>query len=341
MGRRQMAARALGRCGLFRTASVRPAGDRLLVFNYHRLRADEDLTVPTFDDGVFHTTASGFARQMVWLAQHTRVLAQDELIRHIVHGEPYTDPRPACAVTFDDGYIDTYTLAFPILRSLGLPAILFLPTDPIDQRQLGWWDHIAYLIRQSPRPVLHLDGLAFCLPDEAQDAMAAFQERMKRWPASRTRDLVPRLAEACGVRLPSTDVQGKELITWDQALELDRGGVAIGSHTASHRVLATLDDEEQALELSRSRERLEQVLGREVTAIGYPVGGAAHLSDRTLALARAAGYEIGFTYLSGFNRFGRIDPLAVRRLAGPEHEDLLEAQVRLPELFTLALGARG
>ena len=48
-------------------------------------------------------------------------------------------------ITFDDGYLDNYQYAFPILRDLGLPAVVFLTTDFVDGVHHFYWDHVADL----------------------------------------------------------------------------------------------------------------------------------------------------------------------------------------------------
>ena len=55
-------------------------------------------------------------------------------------------------ITFDDGYRDNFDLAVPILRERGIPATFFLPTAFLDSPRLPWWDHVAYVIKQTAGP---------------------------------------------------------------------------------------------------------------------------------------------------------------------------------------------
>ena len=60
-------------------------------------------------------------------------------------------------ITFDDGYRDNYTLAFPILRKHGVQAVFFLPTAFIGTGKLPWWDVIAYIIKHSVKKHIHIE----------------------------------------------------------------------------------------------------------------------------------------------------------------------------------------
>ncbi len=74
----------------------------------------------------------------------------------------------------------------------------------------------------------------------------------------------------------------------DQMRELDRGGVAIESHTLTHCVLSDLENDAASYELMESRRRLGKVLGRPVRHLAVPRSGH---NLRVRRLARAAGYE--------------------------------------------------
>jgi len=82
------------------------------------------------------------------------------------------------------------------------------------------------------------------------------------------------------------------LLNADELRGLDPTLVTIGSHTATHARMTTLDEPNSFRELHDSREKLSQLLGREVNAFCFPYGEYNH---RLIDLCREAGYERVFT----------------------------------------------
>jgi peptidoglycan/xylan/chitin deacetylase (PgdA/CDA1 family) len=88
---------------------------------------------------------------------------------------------------------------------------------------------------------------------------------------------------------------------WDGLRELEQRGVRIESHGISHRPLADLEVDEAAREIAISKLHLEEQLGRRVRAFAYVKGSEAHFKSVHVSLLRQAGYELGFTSVSGGN----------------------------------------
>jgi len=109
---------------------------------------------------------------------------------------------------------------------------------------------------------------------------------------------------ANGVHNPTVD--------WDELHELEQLGVRIESHGISHRPLADLELDEAAREITISKLRLEEKLGRKVRAFSYVKGSEAHYKQVHLSLVRQAGYDVAFTAVSGANS-PTSDPLELRR----------------------------
>ena len=101
-------------------------------------------------------------------------------------------------------------------------------------------------------------------------------------------------------------------VDWEELGELERLGVRIESHGISHRPLADLELDEAAREISISKLRLEERLGRPVRAFSYVKGSEADYKPVHPSLVKQAGYDIAFTAVSGANS-PHSDPLQLRR----------------------------
>jgi peptidoglycan/xylan/chitin deacetylase (PgdA/CDA1 family) len=107
-----------------------------------------------------------------------------------------------------------------------------------------------------------------------------------------------------GIRNPTLD--------WGELRELDGAGVRVECHGISHRPVAELALDEAAREIAVSKLRLEDALGRPVQAFAYVKGSEADYRPVHLSLVRQAGYELGFTSVSGANGPGS-DRFRLRR----------------------------
>ena len=96
-------------------------------------------------------------------------------------------------------------------------------------------------------------------------------------------------------------------LDWAELRALQAEGVAIGSHSLSHRDLTRLDDRTLQRELEGSRQRLEDALGAGVHTLSYPFG---RCDARVAAAAAASGYVLGFAMSAPR---GHVHPLALRR----------------------------
>jgi peptidoglycan/xylan/chitin deacetylase (PgdA/CDA1 family) len=327
LGTKAALAELLFRCGLFRMQVQ--AHTRLIIFNYHRIRATGAAPSP-FNNALFGPTEVVFDEQVKWLVEHTRVLSEQELIAAL-HGDRL--PAGRCSmITFDDGYCDNYELAWPILKKYNAPATFFIASGLTDARKLGWWDLIAYLVKRSTLHEIIFDGERYITHADRSPLIAAFVNKMGALPAEQTNDLVERLADACDVQLPSPEVQSRELMTWEQIREIATGGGVIGSHTHTHPVLSRLSGTEQQRELGISREVLRSKTGMDIFSLAYPVGTYAHFTSETKKIAVACGYSVAYSFGTGTNGWP-CDALDVKRISAPQRLSFLAAKASLPAIF--------
>jgi peptidoglycan/xylan/chitin deacetylase (PgdA/CDA1 family) len=98
------------------------------ILGYHRLSHErEPLSV----------APAAFRRQMEAVRAAGLIPISLDRALELLAG-PEIDARYLC-VTFDDGYLDNVEHGEPVLRELGIPATIFLPTGVIDRRSAYFW----------------------------------------------------------------------------------------------------------------------------------------------------------------------------------------------------------
>src|SRR5690348_8103337 len=81
----------------------------------------------------FYIPEDTLVRQLTYLGTGGwEVIDQSRFVKGL--GDPESLPLRSALITFDDGYRSMRTVALPLLRRFGFPAILFVPTNYIGGR---------------------------------------------------------------------------------------------------------------------------------------------------------------------------------------------------------------
>jgi peptidoglycan/xylan/chitin deacetylase (PgdA/CDA1 family)/glycosyltransferase involved in cell wall biosynthesis len=99
--------------------------------------------------GTYVIPAARLASHLTWIKRlGYQVISLDQYINCIK--ENRFPPVRSVVITFDDGYLDNYTSAYPILRNHGMPITIFLVTNFVGQT--NQWDMVSQL---SGRPIMN------------------------------------------------------------------------------------------------------------------------------------------------------------------------------------------
>lgn len=317
MHKRRLLARFLHDTGaLNKVLSVRArtSAPWLSILTYHRFPYRDG--TDAFDDGVIDTSAAEFEEHVRCLKQHFTLIGVDELCLFAQGGAL---PPNSVAITFDDGYLDNYSQALPILKKHDCKAIFFIATSFVSERRLYWWDRVAYQLKQTERTSIELN-YPCRLRLELADRDAAIFKLLRFIKLRRSLDLERLLAELTSVtgvawtRERELEFAERLLMTWDHVRALKRAGMDVESHTRTHRVLQSLSEPELHAELQGSRRDLERELGEAPRALAYPVGKPLKPGSPIRAALARAGYQIGLTNGTGPTpTWRRCDPYDIRR----------------------------
>ena len=96
----------------------------------------------------------------------------------------------------------------------------------------------------------------------------------------------------------SNKIGDPNMLQWHELDEMARHGMTIGSHTANHCLLSTLDETRTKFELADSKREIEQRLGRPVHYLSLPGGDSNRWYPR---LAEECGYRGGCSSRLGLN----------------------------------------
>jgi len=240
------------------------------VLCYHGVLADPSMGAMPFEG--LHVSAADLSEHCAVIRDTCHPISLDEW-REALAGRCELPARPVL-FTFDDGYRNVYTAARPILEAHEIPAVMFLCTAPVERRQAFWYDSLAL--------------------EAGEEAV----ESAKSMAADGWESLVNGLSRPVADEAPHAPMRPDEVV----ALAAHRL-FEIGSHSASHPILAALDRDRQREEIEGSMRELSTWTGRRVRSFAYPNGRpGVDFTEETEAVVAQAGIDFAFTTSQGFAR---------------------------------------
>lgn len=277
----------------------------LTAINYHYVR-------PTFDDphpGVHGVTPDAMSRQLELLGSVGRFVGSVDL-EGALDGSAGND-ESRLLVTFDDGLREQFEVAWPMLQSLGIPAIFFVNTKPILERTLSQV-HKIHLLRARTAP----DELGVRLDRAATRAGITWPEidreqARAQYPYDSETDaelkyrlgfaLPPEqrdeVVECCFKdRFPGQEESlADELYMEPSHLEELSDHQSLGTHGHEHVALGAVPIRIARELLAHSVLQLERITGQRPVALSYPYGGEGSWSPEVVEEAQRLGLRFAFT----------------------------------------------
>jgi peptidoglycan/xylan/chitin deacetylase (PgdA/CDA1 family) len=251
----------------------------------HRVLPTDGDVWPEADPG-YTLSAQLFTDCLRFFRRHYSVVGLHDVLASIDGGPPL--PPCAMLITFDDGWRDNVTHAWPILRREGLPAVVFIASDAVTDPSPDWWqDTLLRGLRQGHAS--YQDLWQAVAGDDPQPDVASSDRLARLLLRYGVLDRVTR-QRILAALVPARRNSQRDMIEPAQLSPISADGLAVGSHGASHLPLSLLPD--PASDLRRSRQALAATLGETYVgarAMSFPHG---RYDRRSVAAAVAAGFDI-------------------------------------------------
>ncbi len=257
-------------CGILAVAKHWVRRNGIVVLTFHRVLKDDALARTASLPGIVVRERT-FERFLDYAA------GKYEFVNMSQEPDWRSTPRLRLAVTFDDGWSDNASTAFPIAQRFGVPILIFIVTEKMGAALPFWPERAASVMEQKfhgPRNMRHVErainGLKGLTAEERDQQIGV---------------LVAEQSETAAA--PHVD----STLTWKQISQLHAEGVGFGSHSMTHEILTAVPPAQAEQELTGSRRRMEEELGVPCRLFAYPNGDS---SVEVSELAARAGYRYAF-----------------------------------------------
>jgi peptidoglycan/xylan/chitin deacetylase (PgdA/CDA1 family) len=300
--------------------------NKAVIFMYHRV-LPQDLVQGTdipVQPGMYVTPAS-LRLHLSYLKAHFLIISLAELVRRLQAGE---DISRCAVVTFDDGWQDNYTYAFPILKELKVPATIFLASGFVGTSRWFWPEQISWAVRSVRRKRVDLSLLPDALSRimrredhmnmEVEESSELIISEMKSWDEPQRLSV----ANSCSLLREKTTGESKRLLmNWDEAREMFQSGlVNFGSHTVSHAMLDHLPLEQVQQELLECAADIHSEIDVSAEFFAFPNG---NYTQQVLSILPSFGITAAVTTKRGLVNENSL-LLELPRIA--VHEDVSHTQ---------------
>lgn len=198
----------------------------------------------------------------------------------------------AVVITFDDGYVDNYRVALPILEKYHVPATFFISTGNIGTEREFWWDYLARIFMNATVPIgnLPLGKEIISMQGTATQNMQNAHKIIKSLPLDERENVLQKWDHS--LRPKANLDKDRRTMNHEELKRMANSAyVTIGGHTVSHPTLSGMTPVFQKWEIEESKIAIEKIIGDKIEVFSYPFGGRPDFSNETVRILKDCGYK--------------------------------------------------
>lgn len=234
-----------------------------------------------------HTSVACFEKQVAFLKKNFHVISVSDFF-----DQKFLKGKPNVAITFDDGYLNNYTFAKPVLEKFQCPATFYVTGLNCIGGQILWADFVNIASFSTNADII-INEEKFCSQNNVYYSLEtgkSLYSVIKYERASYDYKLAVYKAFERHVNFleDSSIAEYWKLMTDEQISEVSKSSwIKIGSHGYFHNNLGTLSLSDSLHELTLSKSYLENLIQQPVNELAYPDGS---YSEELVKSAEAIGF---------------------------------------------------
>ena len=235
---------------------------------YHAI-SDDDLEHVRYLYPV--VSVSEFVDALDYLESRFTFVSYDQLHDNLQNGTPL--PHGALHLSFDDGFVECFSVVRPILLEKGIPCTFFLTIDWLDNEML-YFRHIISLCVGKANKLDHEHQVQFISQVNLLVNLSFIDvNHFSVWLLELRHNEDQLLDDIC--QLLSIDIKKyldkvKPYLTRDQIIQMYSEGFTIGAHGLSHRKLGFIDEDSMEEELVGSCNAIREITQQEIVPFSFP-----------------------------------------------------------------------
>lgn len=172
-------------------------------------------------------------------------------------------------ITFDDGYSQIFSVVAPILYKKGIPAIFFLASDFIDNRNLGYRNKASIITEHLRRNPDLRTGHESALREILKTSRDQITERILAIPYGEA-TMLDEIARVLGIDFQEYLRREKPYLTSPQIRSLMDRGFHFGAHSLDHPLFEALPLQDQLKQTIVSLQFLKNAYGLPYSFFAFP-----------------------------------------------------------------------
>lgn len=231
----------------------------------------------------------GFLEKMlIYLHRKYDIISIDEMHQRL--SSKIKHKKKFIVITFDDGYKDNLTLAYPVFKKLNIPFTIYITNCYPNKTAKLWWYMLEDILLENNVVAFQHESTTVTFPSKTQKEKDSSFEKIRNIIITSSVDeqgqIFQQLEASYNKKLQS--YVEKESLNWKEINTLSKDSlVTIGCHTMNHLGLNTLTEEVVFKEVVDSKKEIELNINYKPVHFAYPFGTKNEINQREVEILKS------------------------------------------------------